>query len=704
MSEIPIAITQQTDLLPILPEIHVIEPIVQCGVLYLGTASSGAGFHGLDALQEPFSYRYPVDGTNTVRGIDAVLSIYDNGIQLVFTRQPHAAIFFPIASLIYCSSLRFTVIENDYTRSTSMIDWRFMPLDAFTINESRHPPLFGIIIRRTQILPGDECHCFITKNVDAAFSLVQAISQAYATIQLGANCLRSPIFFQLDRFGRRLSEANGIIYISPAYDDDSSLNRTNTNRLTDESTIRNYLFDPTYGGFFYRTDGSLIEQWQLWDDDDNFIESRPRPPASPFGLHEGLYHDDTTHEIQRYLRRMDDEEPSCSCSCSGKSLSSSSSSISSTSTDYSRQHSRHYSNKQQLINDIDQFDESFSHLQTSSFEPILPQNNNEIKQTKKAPIIIEKIIPKLTSSIPILNPNLPQQSLDSSDPVQELTTTTLSQTELPSFSYKINKRGEKITKEGNRILFMDVVQPNIHKIQVNPQSYQPPTSHFRPRRQRLSKKTPAIDIQSLQRFCDENNSKTQRYLYTDNKSQNHSNNTKHSTTSNMFEIIDGYFEDYNGRKINLNNHQAQLMINHFETLSKTNQQRNINTISSTNSSKIATHHRRSRSTITTGPSVNYVERSSIPSFSLIRKSSIVKQKPSTPSILTNEKFSEGVSSIYGTAPSIKSNSSSIYRHKRKPSISTTTTTVALNPTYISAFRYMKSSINPNFLQKYHDAY
>ena len=56
------------DQLPIVPEIQFIEPLVQCGVLYLGTAPSSHGRHGLNSIQEPFSHRYPVDGTNTARG------------------------------------------------------------------------------------------------------------------------------------------------------------------------------------------------------------------------------------------------------------------------------------------------------------------------------------------------------------------------------------------------------------------------------------------------------------------------------------------------------------------------------------------------------------------------------------------------------------------------------------------------------------
>jgi hypothetical protein len=135
-----------------------------------------------------------------IKGIDAVLSVYDNGVQLAFTRQPHAVIFFPISSLIYCASLRFSIVENDQTKPTSIIDWRFMPLDRLTINENKHPPLFCAAIRRTQIMPGDECHCFITKSPDAAIALVQTISQVYATLQPGTKCFKSPIFYQVKNF------------------------------------------------------------------------------------------------------------------------------------------------------------------------------------------------------------------------------------------------------------------------------------------------------------------------------------------------------------------------------------------------------------------------------------------------------------------------------------------------------------------------
>jgi hypothetical protein len=132
-----------------------------------------------------------------IKGIDAVLSVYDNGVQLAFTRQPHAVIFFPISSLIYCASLRFSIIENDQTKSAAIVDWRFMPLDTIINNENKHPPLFCVSVKRTQILQGNECHCFITKSTNAAIALVETITQVYANFQPEITCLKSPIFYQV---------------------------------------------------------------------------------------------------------------------------------------------------------------------------------------------------------------------------------------------------------------------------------------------------------------------------------------------------------------------------------------------------------------------------------------------------------------------------------------------------------------------------
>ena len=123
--------------------------------------------------------------------------MYDNGIQLEFTRQPRVAIFFPLTSLIYCASVRFSIVENEQTKLTSSVDWRFMPLDALSTTDNKHPPLFCALAQRTNILPGDECHCFITKSTESALTLVQTITQAYTNLKPGTKCLKSPLFYQV---------------------------------------------------------------------------------------------------------------------------------------------------------------------------------------------------------------------------------------------------------------------------------------------------------------------------------------------------------------------------------------------------------------------------------------------------------------------------------------------------------------------------
>jgi hypothetical protein len=209
---------RSADDLPLLPETHIHEPIVQCGVLYLGTAVPSSGQRGLDSVQEPLSHRYPIDGTNQVHGnnnqdkrttrrisfylivslfvgIDAILSIYDNGIQLAFVRQEHTVIFYPLSSLIYCSSLRFAIVENP---TTSTVDWRFMTLDSLASAEpSKHPPLFCIVVQRTQVVAADECHCFITKTEQAALTLVRVIAKIYGDLSTNHSPRKSPIFYQV---------------------------------------------------------------------------------------------------------------------------------------------------------------------------------------------------------------------------------------------------------------------------------------------------------------------------------------------------------------------------------------------------------------------------------------------------------------------------------------------------------------------------
>lgn len=405
--------------------------------------------------------------------------------------------------------------------------------------------------------------------------------------------------------------------MSPDNEVDVQQHRRKSKRSIDEEMLRTSLLDSSSNGYFYRTDASLIEQWQLWDDDENHHNTRPRPPPSPFGLHEGLYHDDTAHEIHRYLRRMDeDEKQSCSCHSSSSQKSTSSSSIESS----QKRHSH--------FNNIDQFHSSLLNQQTSSFEPVVSRHRH-CKHTKP-PIIIEKILP--TSK--------PKSRLDRQ--------TSIKSKPIP---YRINEHGEKITDEGNRIVFMDVVQMNSTE-QTEPSS-KPSIPHERRVRSRRS--IPVIDLESLERLYDD---KSHRI-----------------STPNQFDIIEQYFEDKQGRKYPSNNVTLQSLVNQTESIHLDDKQRRTSLQSSANSK--SQHHHRSQSTLTKGTPIHYVERPTILSATHSRQ-----QTP----ILTNAKLQENISNIYGTARSSRSNSSKSSKQ---------------NP---SAFRYVQTNINRDLIKEYRNIY
>ncbi|CAF2966861.1 unnamed protein product [Rotaria sp. Silwood2] len=240
---------QQTQYRPIV--IDGSQPLAKCSVLYLGTAISSPGQRGIDAIQEPLSRRYPVDGKEVVRGIEAWLSIYDNGLQLQFARDPSVVLFYPVRSLVYCASIRFAT--RTQTGAEFPNGWRFVPLDspaAARMENTRNPPLFAVTFRRTRHLPVDECHCFVTKTRQAALALVQACFSAYQATVPQQDCSKVPLYFKVDDYGSKNKEIDNEIRIVPAPDRDRTLDyQTNTEGA----------------GFFYKTDRVPIDTWQLWE-------------------------------------------------------------------------------------------------------------------------------------------------------------------------------------------------------------------------------------------------------------------------------------------------------------------------------------------------------------------------------------------------------------------------------------------------------
>jgi hypothetical protein len=133
-----------------------------------------------------------------LKGIETWLSIYDNGLQLQFARDPSVVLFYPIRSLVYCASIRFAT--RTQTGAVFPNGWRFVPLDspaAARVENTQNPPLFAVTFRRTRHLPVDECHCFVTKTRQAALALVQACFSAYQATIPQQDCSKVPLYFKV---------------------------------------------------------------------------------------------------------------------------------------------------------------------------------------------------------------------------------------------------------------------------------------------------------------------------------------------------------------------------------------------------------------------------------------------------------------------------------------------------------------------------
>ena len=137
----------------------------------------------------------------------------------------------------------------------------------------------------------------------------------------------------------------------------------------------------------------------------------------------------------------------------------------------------------------------------------------------------------------------------------------------------------------------------------------------------------------------------------------------------------------------------------IESTDKKSQQRKSSLISSTHSSKNETYRNHS-STITAGPSINYVESPFIPSLPPSQIISPIQHNSPIPPVLTDKNLNDYVSNIYGTTRSVRSTSSSTTQQGNK----SLTNSAVVNPTYVSTFRYMQSSMNRNLLEQYRNAY
>lgn len=158
-------------------------PICRCRVLYLGSAVPHVTKDGLQGIQEPLRELYPEQGALGARGIDSWLSVWSNGLLLENVDENHKKVtrFFPIDTLHYCAAVRYVLVPEKNSVSSSTQP-RFLPLDSpFARSPNpHHPPLFAAILRRTTGIKVLECHTFICKREMAANALVRCCFHAYA--------------------------------------------------------------------------------------------------------------------------------------------------------------------------------------------------------------------------------------------------------------------------------------------------------------------------------------------------------------------------------------------------------------------------------------------------------------------------------------------------------------------------------------------
>lgn len=399
---------------------------------------------------------------------------------------------------------------------------------------------------------------------------------------------------------------------------------------------------------------------------------------------------------------MEDEEHSSSCTCSSHSCSSTSSC--STSTKNSRKkRTRQNSSKHKSSDDTDQFDELYTKLPGSFFEPIETRKTHEREHSRKTPIIIEKVVPTVPKSIPILNPLPTLQSLDIANTEHEKNPAPRSQSHASLGSYRINERGEKITKEGNRIIYMDVVRANMTTDKIDPHVTESLKSRSRSRRKHQSKEIPVIDIQQIQQFIDEKITEKQRIpaISTNAASVSSTIDIIPLTKKDVSILIDQHINKYiENKPNNLNNQDTQLPKEGSQISIKHKLQRKLSTVSTIYSSKHEIRQRRSHSVRTDNSAIDHVEHASLASASLSQTSSIPKPKSRTPSIITSEKLDEYVANIYGT----RSARSDTVSSKVSQEVQQPATPKAPQPEFISPFRYMTSSVNPSIMLEFHKAY
>ncbi|XP_045174028.2 SR-related and CTD-associated factor 4-like [Mercenaria mercenaria] len=211
-------------------------PMAKMRVLYIGSAVPMETTAGLEAIQGPLKERYPTDDGQEIEGIDAIISITNDNIQMQYVNEPDHIVQFPISSLTLCAAVRCVSTVNTATGEKGA---KFVSLnDPLAGGEnSNRPAIFTAMTRRTQGRKVLECHGFICASPKDALNLVKCASIAGKNYKQNGTIKSNKPTYQT-------ANTNGTT--DPLLDAGSTLNRlSNGSAFTAPSNVQNGMTNGT---------------------------------------------------------------------------------------------------------------------------------------------------------------------------------------------------------------------------------------------------------------------------------------------------------------------------------------------------------------------------------------------------------------------------------------------------------------------------